>query len=274
MTEIGFYEGVEFDEYKSWPELNNSMMKHLLRSPAHYQAALCKPRKETDEQRLGRAAHGMILEPDRFGSEFAIEERKLDGRTAAGKAARAEFRLKHGHKTILDHEQGLRLNGIVTAVTRNPRALEVLRDGTPEISIVFEAEGVRCKARLDAWQRDTKTIIDIKTTQDARPASFAKTIYDWGYYRQAAFYFDAMNILGIGANRFVFIAVESEAPHGVRVYEFDSKALGQGRAEYRALLRIYQECLTSQSWPGYEEVIEPIGIPTWAVNQLEERLDG
>ena len=89
-----------------------------------------------------------------------------------------------------------------------------------------------------------------------------------GYYIQAAFYLDLYNEFATKkAESFYFVAVESEPPHGCRIYRLSDAAVEQGRNEYRKLLQVFKFCAAYDSWPIYADEVSEIGLPGWAIKE-------
>lgn len=53
-------------------------------------------------------------------------------------------------------------------------------------------------------------------------------------------------------------------------YQLDDLAIEAGRIAYRKDLNTYSECLASGQWPRYEPESNLIGLPDWALGDLEE----
>ena len=87
-------------------------------------------------------------------------------------------------------------------------------------------------------QGEILAIIDLKTTKDASKESFRRSIDDYGYDLQAAFYTDAVK-MAIGREvPFYFLVVESDAPHSVRLYRIGQASIEVGRRKYRMALQL------------------------------------
>ena len=106
--------------------------------------------------------------------------------------------------------------------------------------------------------------MDVKTTQDASPREFAKSIANFGYHVQAAYYLDICNDLGMDKKCFIIVAVESAPPHGVGIYQLSTEAIETGRKLYRKWLEILAECIEKDEWLGYPEKFNVIDLPGWA----------
>ena len=150
---------------------------------------------------------------------------------------------------------------------------------------------------------------DLKTTEDASPEGFAKSIANWRYDVQHAYYMDGTRlaleqgkcnppqegkaelsvywtdpVTGVLCRcrpdfwrgypkHFAFIAVEKKPPYAVGVYVLDSEGVDIGRAQYQHDLRVYAECLRTGEWPGYGDKIQTISLPAWHANKNAHLLE-
>jgi hypothetical protein len=73
---------------------------------------------------------------------------------------------------------------------------------------------------------------------------------------------------------FIFIPVEKVAPFECSFLAGDEVMLEIGLKENRRLLNLYNYCMSSGKWHGYEDKVQTIGLPNWAMNKfnLEEQL--
>ena len=174
-------------------------------------------------------------------------------------------------RIVLSPEVWDQLHAMRDAVHNHPAAHALLTSvpGEAEKSVYWidPITGVLCRCRPDWWREDW-IIPDLKTTDDASPEGFAKSIANWRYDVQAAFYMDGIEqATGKRPKSFVFIAVEKKPPYGVGVYVLDSDSLELGRAQYQHDLRIYAECVRTGEWPGYGDKIQTISLPAWHANK-------
>lgn len=150
---------------------------------------------------------------------------------------------------------------------------------------------------------------DLKTTEDASPEGFAKSIANWRYDVQHAYYIDGTRlaleqgkctppqegkaelsvywtdpVTGVLCRcrpdfwrgypkHFAFIAVEKKPPYAVGVYVLDSEGVEIGRAQYQHDLRVYAECVRTGEWPGYGDKIQTINMPAWHANKNSHLLE-
>lgn len=196
---------------------------------------------------------------------------------------KAEWLANNGHRTVLEPEEWDQLMNMRDAVMAHPiaRALLTGKPGKAEQSVYWidQATGVLCRCRPDFW-RDDNLIVDLKTTEDASPEGFAKSIANWSYDTQDAFYTDGvLAATGKPLKAFVFLAVEKSArvvegqPLGVAVYQLDEAGRELGRAKYREDLGIYAQCVKTGIWPCYGDKLKTISLPQWHMNKNAHLLD-
>jgi len=246
--------------YHSTRALSKSGLDQFRKSPAHFRAWQDGTTKNESSPALefGTAVHMAILEPELFAKSYAVFTG--DRRTKDGKAA-YEAVIASG-KIPLNQEQWDNITGAAAAVHAHPAAAPLLNGIQTEVSCFDNWMGVKVKARIDGLGKDY--IIDVKTTQDASPVAFGKSCAQFRYHVQAAWY---QRITGV--NRFIFIAVEKEAPYGVACYELDEQAISLGHIIIEEQLRTYVECEQLNSWPCYSSHIQSLSLPAWAARQSE-----
>ena len=247
--------------YHAHPAISKSGLDQINRSPSHYQAWLTEDRIETAAMKLGTAAHCDILEPDRFKTDYIAMPEGLDRRTKEGKARYAE--LESSGKIILAMDDYLAVQAMRESVMSHPSARELLAEGMAEQSFFGRLWDVDVKCRPD-WLNNG-IVVDLKTTTDASLNGFSKSIANFRYAVQAAFYSDILASLGHDVVAFLFIAVEKTAPYAVGVYELDDMSLEIGREQYQRDLDTYRRCVESGEWPAYSSSIERISLPKWAI---------
>ena len=177
-------------------------------------------------------------------------------------------------KALVDGGQLASARAQATAIRAVPDLAALLGDGYAEASTFWidEATGELCKCRPD-WVSPTGSgviLVDGKTCQDASPAGFARTVWNFSYHLQAAWYSEGFErATGIQVHGFVFAAVESSWPHPAAAYMLGDDVLDAARRENRRLLDLYAECKRTGVWPGYAPGISLIQLPAWAQRQLE-----
>lgn len=190
-----------------------------------------------------------------------------------------EWNRNNGHMTPLSDAEWEHLHAVAAAVHSHPAASALLTSarGVAERSVYWREGRILCRCRPD-WWRDDGVLVDLKTTADASPEAFARSVAKYRYHVQAAYYLDgcrkAIKQAGINGVKppkaFVFIAVEKTPPYNVGVYRLNSEAEELGREEYKRDLVSYARCHQSKAWPGYSENIESLSLPRWYFSARNE----
>jgi len=238
--------------------LSKSLLDQVHKSPAHYIAALNKEAKEpTAAQLFGSLVHSVLFNQDNFAISPICDRRTKEGKLLYD----AFLQDAQGKELIVTEEQYENALKIVAAVQQHPKAASLLSEGKAEMPIFGEIDGTKFKCKPDFHNTKFDVLVDLKTTQDSSPSEFSKSVLNYRYHVQAAFYLDITK-----AKRFFFIAVEKEAPFNVEVYELDQEAIDKGRDEYLADINTYKKCLETNNWHGYNETqeIHILSLPKWA----------
>jgi exodeoxyribonuclease VIII len=215
----------------------------------------------------------LCLEPELFDQNF-FGMPKFDLRTKEGKQIKEDLERAHPGKVGIKYEHFVNFPAISRNVRTSAVAKHFLSNLKPEVSAFFERDGIKCKARFDAWNEKLGCIIDLKTTENASRRVFEKSIFNYGYHRQAAWYLHAANKLGLKAKHFVIIAVEKKAPFLCAVYRLKDDVIELANKEINELLKLYNDCEKSDHWPGYSDSVEDIGIPAWGVTETNDFIEG
>lgn len=80
-TEPGIYNDISNADYHGGPGISKSGLDLIAKSPAHLhwaQTAANDNRAPTAAQRIGTAAHALILEPEVFAREYVLQLRRQD----------------------------------------------------------------------------------------------------------------------------------------------------------------------------------------------------
>ena len=289
---------VDWDEARYHADrdhVSNSWLSVLLKEgPAAYRAKRdgVIPQSFSPAMTFGTHAHLAVLEPDRF-SECLFEPQPHRPASANGRAKKGSpekeayrdwkveletwelLRLGTPDAIVLDEDELDRVNACAASVRSHPSANELLESaiGTEQTILRCDLEtGVLLRHRLDFLTRPRPDVIvvgDLKTTSDPSPEPFGKSVYRYGYHRQAAMYSDAIQEMYPGAAvHFVIIAVHSVAPFEVGVYEVEANELEQGRREYRRALRDLARRRADNDWLApWQRGINTIEMSRWAFDE-------
>ena len=245
-------------------------------SPLHYwQAHLAPPDqrviKRSKDFDLGIALHIMVFEFDDWPNRHAIKP-EVDMRTKYGREKMMEFSDEHAGKVLIKSKELVTVQRMRDALFRHKNARSALTGKMLTEHVVKwedSTTGAPCKCRFDCINLTKGVAPDLKSTADASPAAFAKSMANFRYHVQNAFYMDGyfesgdfMDALDMD---FLFIAVEKEPPYSVEIYQLEQEDVDFGRAVYRRDLKRYMEARTSNKWPSYSDGgINAISLPKWA----------
>lgn len=267
----GLYPDVPADVYHRWPAASQTVLKIMRdRSPAHARQYMLTPPEPTPAMVLGQAIHAAILQPDIWETHY-LRGPEGDRRLKAVREAWEAMEAENPCAIILRPEDYDTCLAIRDSVYAHPIAKKLL-GGESERSVVWRDKetGVLCKGRFDHLNLRLGTITDLKTTEDASPRSFQRSIWSYGYYMQGGHYMDASEAHELGVEFYTIIAVEKQPPYAVAVYQLSPEAIQAGRQELRPLLRQWAECERTGYWPAYPLEAVEISLPDWAWRQLEQ----
>ena len=247
-------------DYHADPAVSASHLHAVAKSPYHYWSRYLDLKRSAPEptaaMRLGSLVHCAVLEPEELLQRYGVCGPR---NTKAGKE-QAERMAADGIEAVTQSDMALALS-MAASVRVHPAAAALLAHGKAEQSFWWDdaTTGLRCKCRPD-WYNGT-TVVDLKTTTDASPASFARSVATFRYHVQASHYLAGLH----GAERFVFIAVEKTAPYAVAVYELDAAAMAAGDELRQRDMRVIADCQATKEWPGYGDTGQALSLPSWAL---------
>lgn len=247
---------------------NKGALDKVNRSPAHYLAWVMGKlaQEESPALAFGKALHCRILEPTRFRRVYVVEPDFGDCRKKENREHRDAWRAEHAGAEHVDAETMAALEGIAASIQAHPIAETLLGGGAAEVTAKWTdpETGIVCKARGDLWINELGTLVDLKSTEDARPDEFARSVWKYRYHVQEAWYRDGFKAAGADLEDFVFVAVEKKPPYAVAVYQLDEDAVTRGALAYEANLRRLAECIERDEWPAYGAEIRELALPKWA----------
>ena len=224
--------------------------------------------KKTKAMADGTAVHAFFLERDKFDTDFVIKPADMRLNTKAGK----EWALEHQSKIIIDSELGNNLYEMEKSFMDSPAKLIYDIKGQTELSYFWDDLGtIKGKCRPDWISDDGSIVVDIKTTTDASPKGFQKSIANWGYHLQLGWYLRGLRKLGVPAKQFIFIAIEKTAPFCVGVYRADQDMINFAMKELDQLMPEIQTAMVSKEFPDYTPEITSIGLPPWMTDKKKQQ---
>lgn len=285
---LGVVHDMPAERYHAVDAMSNSALSALKRSPRHYWATYLAPgrpeRVETPSMFTGTLAHCAMLEADAMAARYIVTPEDAPRRpTAAQWGAKkpsadsqsamawwSDFNARSAGRQIVTAEQFDATWQQLEAVQGVPELAALLQSGASEVSFFWidPETGVHCKARADHVHRlaDGRAILlDLKTTSDASPEQFARSVWNFGYHRQDAWYSRGYELAsGEAVAAFVFGVVTSDYPFIAVPYMLDDAAKAIGAEQCRDLLATYAQCKAAGYWPAYGSGVQLLSLPAWA----------
>lgn len=260
----GFYRDVSMTDYRNGPGISRSDLALVARSPKHFHER--SKEKKSVAKELGTRVHTAFLEPHIWERDWLTCDfgRNSNAFKDMDKAVTAKG------KHLITNAEREEAESIAQALRDDDFAMRILTNGERELTAywVDEETGVLCKCRTDVLDRDDPSewiIVDPKTAASANPEDFPRHAVKFGYHVQAAFYQDGVREAArqSGADlperiTMCFVAIESDPPHGIALYEFTPGMVEKGRDKYKRALHIYAQCKAAGDWPGYPRVLNRI----------------
>lgn len=288
------------DAYRDSPGLSHSQSKDLRRSPWHYKAKRETPpeqqRAPSPQMFMGTLVHCAVLESEHFDARYNVGP-DVDKRSKAWREFEESLREDMLPITRVQYEQA---QAMAASVRRLPDFEALMSDYKSEVSLWWDcpATGVHCKARPDvvkvyppgmhvladpehgmseeraalARTRGFAILADLKTTEDASPDAFARSVVDYSYHTQAQWYMEGAELaLGIPVLSFLFAVVEREYPHCAASYTLDDNGMRVAGEINLKARELYRDCEMSDLWPSYaDEGTRDIALPPWYMRRYLE----
>ena len=164
-------------EYHSKKEYESSTtIRDALTNPKKYIFRKTHETVPTKAMEEGTAVHTYFLENDEFKKNYTFKPKAFNGRTKEGK----EWMQEHGHLNILAAEWEENLIQMNHNFLNSPAKFIYDNDGLAELSYFWDDLGlVKGKCRPDWIDKHGEIVIDVKTTIDASPKGFQKSISNW-----------------------------------------------------------------------------------------------
>lgn len=244
-------------------------------SPAHAKARHPRltenPVKEEAEHfDIGTIAHALLLEGiDKAEPLDFPDWRKKEARDARDAARDA------GKIPILRHKLEdvyAMVNAASDQIAAHKEASDMFTNGKPEQTIIWEDEGVICRARIDWLHNSYLNIDDYKSTgSTANPDVVSRTLFNTGCDIQAAFYLRGLKAVTGKDARFRFFFQETFPPYAGCVIALDPYAMTLAEKRVQYAIEKWRDCLNSGVWPAYIDKVCFATPPSYFESQWLER---
>lgn len=256
------------DEYQAIDAVNWSTLKLMRESAMAYMHGLTVPRKDTAALQLGRLAHTLIFEPQKFNAEYAI----WTGGDRRGNAWHA-FEAEHAGQTIFKPCEIDDISAMADAVRRYPPAQIYFEGAKFEQPLTWtdRVTGLPCKAKPDWIVPAGRYLLDFKTTRTVDGRRFGMEASRYAYHLQLAHYRNGVRAaLGWEPEKVLIVAAEKAAPYDVGVFQIDPVALDIAEVEVQDLLTKLAAHRAAGEWPGRYSEEQALQLPAWVYGDDDE----
>jgi hypothetical protein len=245
------------EQYHASPGLSASGLKHLAKTPRHYQIAKLNPKKETASQRLGTLEHLALLEPEKFYSRV----KRIDGNRNSNAVKEAIGVAESEGLYVCKTDEFAKAEAIAKGVLETSDTIKsLLTGGVAERSIRTTYKGTTVKCRPDYLKKEP-IIVDVKTFSDLSISNVQRQVYKMKYHWQSYFYLKVLEqALGIKTTNFVHVFIDIDGHCGLP-YVLDDAALDKAGQEVEPLIDKFVECTNSGVWHAYPDTIINCSLP-------------
>lgn len=264
----GIYEGVPFDDYKTWDAWNASKIKDGYESMLNLRWFLDHPKEPTPAMIRGTNAHLRVLENEGPTGRFKVFEGNR--RTKAWAEFKEEW---ESTRVLLTSDEWDALEAMRDAVNANDDTRVLLRGTKREVSMIWTCpkRGIRYKARIDII--GDNYIADYKTTQSIEPHKFGRVCADMLYDLQMGHYHEGYRILSGRDLPVRVLAQMQKPPYDCGVFTMPAPMLAMGIDKRERIMDQVEECGRTGKWPGIASGLQEIVFPEWAVGLDDVELD-
>lgn len=188
----------------------------------------------------------------------------------------------NGQSIRIKDSDGQKIINMLDSVSSHPFANKLLKNSAKEINGYFYDEelGIWFLIKPDIYKptKSRSVMADLKSTSSAKNDQFGKSISDYGYHIQAAYYMDiAEKIQGKPVDDYYHIAVESKAPWITEVEYLLPEDVEIGRIIWRTEAERIVKCIREHKkqakkyWYGYSQSTKPkpSKLPAWYLNRIQ-----
>lgn len=274
--------------------ISQGSLQEILRTPSHFLAEWAKPYRDTFATdstiiRLGKITGEMLFEPEMYAKYF-IEESFGDQRKKENKQAKqdwlaslpreyvlliegekeAKLELRKDAPVITEYEQST-ANAMAAAIRAHPELAPIWDELLFEQTVyhVDPETGLLCRSRLDIVHVASKTIWDLKTTENAAEEEFARVAGGKAYHFQGSSYKAAAWHVVAGEWKYKLAVVERDSPFEAVIYDLGEQSLAVGDLDRRRALTTLRKCIDTGVWPGYPAG-RTLNLPPWILNKTQQ----
>jgi hypothetical protein len=246
--------------YHARPEIGSTTAKLMLTSPQlfHDRRTGLDVFPDRPAFAIGRAAHAMVLEPDRF-DELYTSKGPTNPRTGKpyGRETQAftDWQEENPGLTVVDP-------WLYLALERMPQEVcEILSGGASEVSVFQDlpALGYGVKARPD-YLRGTE-ISDLKTIDKIEDCE--RALHRYSYWFSHAWYRMAMKLETKQEHSMSFIFMEKSAPHRWKIVDLAQEYIVFADRRVDEIMGQIADGIRTGDWCDKSEIRSVAPIPSW-----------
>lgn len=252
------------DLYHKGPGFSRSNLTDLLKSYDYMLFKKAEKKEKTPSLIFGDAVHVSFLTPDIFKRDFLVMPKF--GLKKIEKEAKAVWLENHKDFTCLKEDVMDEVKMMAKKLHEHPTVTEVMKTATTEQAIYWTKDEIlyKCKIDITVIASDTKAIpIDLKTTIDASPQEFRKSIRNYNYDVQAAHYLEGVRTIWPETDIFAYICIEKTPPFGIGLYNLNDASIEAGEQVRQALIKKLKLSLEHNEKRGYSINFEDISLPAY-----------
>ena len=225
-------------------KLSYSSLKAFKRSPMHFAYYLFDKFDQTPAMVLGSVFDVLVLTPGDFAKKYVVSP-VFKGKGM--KVDKAEFIENNPGREIITMEQFQTATNMCTSLMENEIGWNTINyPGKVQKKIEWtdKGTGLMFKGYIDKYCDEYNQ--DLKSCADGEPSKFMRDAYNMDYPLQAAMYNMATGKLFV--QPFIYVCVESKAPHGVSVFTASNEYIEYGYNEYKRLTRSIKFCIENRQF--------------------------
>lgn len=284
-------------QYHASAATSCSKLRTFLRRPAgaalYKQTYLDKTVEDSDSpaRQLGRALHTLCLEgAEAYAQQFIVTPENAPARptdamiNAEKPSDSSKYRVAYwkafeercAGKELISSAMHAKAAALADGVWANPTAAKLLIGGESEVTWRVKGAGAfkhipAIQCRSDKYNANGCEIsggrpffVDVKTTESLAEEgwqTFEKSCKKLRYDLQAGAYMEVANVIlptGQEVHDFFFIAVEKEAPFGIKICKLSQASIEKGQRDFMNALTALNECYATGIWPNIPLDIQEI----------------
>ena len=275
MNDTNVVQDMPMRDYLSLKALSSGLCHRILsESPLH--ARLASPwndSRDSDNSKvadIGSVAHKLLLEGNENGISIIDAD---DWRTKAAKELR-DAAYAEGRIPMLAGKMDY-VRAMVAAANdylSTSQLAGVFTNGAPEVTLLFELNGIKCKGRCDWLTEERSLCLSYKTTAgSANPDSWIRT--QLPQYDMATVFYErgVLAACGVTETRVVHLVQEQSYPYACSLIGLAPAYRAMADMRLNQALALWAKCAENGNWPAYTSRVCYAEPKPWMMAEAEER---